>query len=94
MLESGDLEAAATKVSQLQRCQSVLSQTPDSEDRAALLNSFQLRIEAMASPHLVEAFTRRKLGELGYLLLAVRGNKEANAITFQLCLREFISQSN
>uniref|UniRef100_A0A2P2I5Q8 Conserved oligomeric Golgi complex subunit 7 n=2 Tax=Hirondellea gigas TaxID=1518452 RepID=A0A2P2I5Q8_9CRUS len=61
VLEAGELEVAANKVVQLHRCLSVLAQTPDSEDRAALLNSFQLRIEAMASPHVVEAFTHHNL---------------------------------
>lgn len=63
VLEAGDLQAAAEKVAQLQRCLSVLSQTPDSEDRAALLHSLQLRIEATASPHVVEAFTHHNLSE-------------------------------
>lgn len=64
MLESGDLEAAAAEIVQLQHCLSVLSQTPDSQDRADLLNNFHLRIEAMASPHIVEAFSQQDLGEI------------------------------
>ncbi|KAF2348671.1 Conserved oligomeric Golgi complex subunit 7, partial [Trinorchestia longiramus] len=83
LLESGDLEAAAGKVVELQHCLSVLSQTPDSEDRADLLNNFHLRIEAMASPHVVEAFTQHNLSEsIKYSGILRRVGRSTQALSY------------
>ena len=68
-MESGDVEAIAEKLVGLQNCLSILTHVPDYEERAAHLEGLKVRLEALASPHIVAAFTNHNLGKLGFVVL-------------------------
>ncbi|KAK8402668.1 hypothetical protein O3P69_000783 [Scylla paramamosain] len=63
VMESGDVEAIAEKLVGLQNCLSILTHVPDYEERAAHLEGLKVRLEALASPHIVAAFTNHNLEE-------------------------------
>lgn len=63
VMESGDVEAIAEKLVGLQNCLSILTHVPDYEERAAHLEGLKVRLEALASPHIVAAFTNDNLEE-------------------------------
>lgn len=62
-MDSGDLEAIAGKLVALQNCLGILTHVPDYEERLAHLEGLKVRLEALASPHIVAAFTQHNLGE-------------------------------
>lgn len=63
VMESGDIQAIAEKLVGLQNCLSILTHVPDYEERAAHLEGLKVRLEALASPHIVAAFTNHNLGK-------------------------------
>ncbi|MPC33332.1 Conserved oligomeric Golgi complex subunit 7 [Portunus trituberculatus] len=63
VMESGDVEVIAEKLVGLQNCLSILTHVPDYEERAAHLEGLKVRLEALASPHIVAAFTNHNLEE-------------------------------
>ncbi|KAK8754311.1 hypothetical protein OTU49_015547 [Cherax quadricarinatus] len=63
VMDSGDLDAIGTKLVALQNCLGILTHVPDYEDRVAHLEGLKVRLEALASPHIVGAFTQHNLEE-------------------------------
>lgn len=63
IFERGDIEVIAAKIVSMQQCLSVLTNTPDYEDKRLQLETLKNRLEAIASPHLVQAFTSKHLDE-------------------------------
>ncbi|XP_071513541.1 conserved oligomeric Golgi complex subunit 7 [Panulirus ornatus] len=63
VMDSGDLDAIASKLVALQNCLGILTHVPDYEDRVAHLEGLKVRLEALASPHIVAAFTQHNLEE-------------------------------
>ena len=63
VLDSGDIDVISQRLIGLQNCLSILSHTPDYEVRVAFLEGMKVRLEGLLSPHLVEAFAKRDLGE-------------------------------
>lgn len=63
VMDSGDLDAIASKLVALQNCLGILTHVPDYEDRVAHLEGLKVRLEALASPHIVAAFTQHNLGK-------------------------------
>lgn len=63
VMESGDVQSIAEKLVGLQNCLSILTHVPDYEERAAHLEGLKVRLEALASPHIVAAFTNHSLDE-------------------------------
>ena len=61
-MDSGDFEAISSKLLALQSCLAILTHVPDYEERAAHLEGLKVRLEALASPHIVGAFTQHNLG--------------------------------
>lgn len=63
VMESGDVQSIAEKLVALQNCLSILTHVPDYEERVAHLEGLKVRLEALASPHIVAAFTNHNLGK-------------------------------
>ncbi|ROT76417.1 putative conserved oligomeric Golgi complex subunit 7 isoform X1 [Penaeus vannamei] len=63
VMDSGDIDAIASKLVALQNCLGILTHVPDYEDRVAHLEGLKVRLEALASPHIVAAFTQHNLDE-------------------------------
>ncbi|KAG7170047.1 Conserved oligomeric Golgi complex subunit 7-like [Homarus americanus] len=63
VMDSGDLDAIASKLVALQNCLGILTHVPDYEERVAHLEGLKVRLEALASPHIVAAFTQHNLDE-------------------------------
>lgn len=61
-MEGGDIEAIGRKLVALQNCLGILTHVPDYEERVAHLEGLKVRLEALASPHIVAAFTHHNLG--------------------------------
>ncbi|KAJ9592818.1 hypothetical protein L9F63_015509, partial [Diploptera punctata] len=57
VFESGDIENISTKLLSMQQSLKILANVPDYEDRKDQLEGLKNRLEAMASPMLVQAFT-------------------------------------
>lgn len=62
VFESGDIEVIANKLYSMQKCLSMLVNVPDYEDKKLQLEGLKNRLEAMASPKLVQAFSSGNLG--------------------------------
>ena len=62
-MESGDIEEIATKLMALQSCLHLLHHVPDYEERMAHVEGLVVRLEALASPKLILAFTQKNLGK-------------------------------
>lgn len=67
VFESGDVEAIANKLFSMQKSLTMLVNVVDYEDKKLQLEGLKNRLEAMASPKLVQAFTAADLGKLYYL---------------------------
>ncbi|XP_011299070.1 conserved oligomeric Golgi complex subunit 7 isoform X1 [Fopius arisanus] len=63
VFESGDIEKIGGKVFSMQKSLSMLANAVDYEDKKLQLEGLKNRLEAMASPKLVQAFTIRNLDE-------------------------------
>ncbi|KAK4312456.1 hypothetical protein Pmani_016142 [Petrolisthes manimaculis] len=63
VMEGGDIEAIGGKLVALQNCLGILTHVPDYEERVAHLEGLKVRLEALASPHIVAAFTHHNLDE-------------------------------
>ncbi|XP_015590425.1 conserved oligomeric Golgi complex subunit 7 isoform X2 [Cephus cinctus] len=61
VFESGDIEKIAVKLFSMQKSLSMLANVLDFEDKKLQLEGLKNRLEAMASPHLVQAFTAANL---------------------------------
>nr|CAD7574358.1 unnamed protein product [Timema californicum] len=57
VFESGDIESISAKLVSMQQSLLILANVPDYEDRKLQLEGLKNRLEAMASPLLVQAFT-------------------------------------
>lgn len=57
VFESGDIESISAKLVSMQQSLRILANVPDYEDRKLQLEGLKNRLEAMASPRLVQAFT-------------------------------------
>jgi hypothetical protein len=63
VFESGDIESIAAKLVSMQQSLRILANVPDYEDRKLQLEGLKNRLEAMASPRLVQAFTSSSIGK-------------------------------
>lgn len=63
VFESHNIEKIATKLVSMQQSLSILVNTPDYEERKLQLEGHKNRLEAIASPHLVQAFTSGSIGK-------------------------------
>ncbi|XP_063222292.1 conserved oligomeric Golgi complex subunit 7 isoform X2 [Bacillus rossius redtenbacheri] len=63
VFESGDIESIARKLTSMQQSLQILASVPDYEDRKLQLEGLKNRLEAMASPLLVQAFTTGSVDE-------------------------------
>ncbi|CAL4066157.1 unnamed protein product, partial [Meganyctiphanes norvegica] len=63
VMDSGDIVAIAEKLVALQSCLTILTHVPDYQDRCAHLEGLKVRLEALASPYIVAAFTQHNLEE-------------------------------
>ncbi|KAI5746376.1 hypothetical protein M8J77_002971 [Diaphorina citri] len=63
IFERGDIEGIAAKIVSMQQCLAVLTHTPDYEDKRLQLETLKNQLEAIASPHLVQAFTSKHLDD-------------------------------
>ena len=63
VFESGDIEAIANKLFSMQKSLAMLVNVIDYEDKKLQLEGLKNRLEAMASPRLVQAFTAANLEE-------------------------------
>ena len=63
VFESGDIESIAAKLVSMQQSLRILANVPDYEDRKLQLEGLKNRLEAMASPRLVQAFTSSSVGK-------------------------------
>ncbi|KAG8232847.1 hypothetical protein J437_LFUL012651, partial [Ladona fulva] len=61
VFESGDMEKIASKLVSMQQSLNILAHAPDSEDRKLQLEELKNRLEALASPPLVQALTSSSL---------------------------------
>ncbi|XP_046385615.1 conserved oligomeric Golgi complex subunit 7 [Ischnura elegans] len=61
VFESGDMESIASKLVSMQQSLNILANAPDSEDRKLQLEELKNRLEALASPPLVQALTSSSL---------------------------------
>lgn len=68
IFERGDMEVIAAKIISMQQCLGVLVHTPDYEDKRLQLESLKNRLEAIASPQLVQAFSSKHLDEVHKLV--------------------------
>lgn len=64
VFESGDVEAIANKLFSMQKSLAMLVNVIDYEDKKLQLEGLKNRLEAIASPKLVQAFTAANLGIL------------------------------
>lgn len=64
VFESGDVEAIANKLFSMQRSLAMLVNVIDYEDKKLQLEGLKNRLEAIASPKLVQAFTAANMGIL------------------------------
>ena len=71
VFESGDVEKIAAKLFSMQKSLSMLINTPDYEDKKLQLEGLKNRLEAIASPKLVQAFTAGSLGNVFLFRLAL-----------------------
>nr|CAD7400850.1 unnamed protein product [Timema cristinae] len=62
VFESGDIESISAKLVSMQQSLLILANVPDYEDRKLQLEGLKNRLEAMASPLLVQAFTSGSIG--------------------------------
>lgn len=62
VLESGDVESIAVKLFSMQKSLSMLVNVVDYEEKKLQLEGLKNRLEAIASPRLVQAFTANNLG--------------------------------
>lgn len=62
LFESGDIEAISNKLFSMQKSLAMLANVVDYEDKKLQLEGLKNRLEAMASPRLVQAFTAANLG--------------------------------
>lgn len=60
--ESGDIEAISNKLFSMQKSLAMLANVVDYEDKKLQLEGLKNRLEAIASPRLVHAFTAGNLG--------------------------------
>ena len=63
VFESGDIESISAKLVSMQESLRILANVPDYEDRKLQLEGLKNRLEAMASPRLVQAFTSSSVGK-------------------------------
>lgn len=63
VFESGDIEAISNKLFSMQKSLTMLANVVDYEDKKLQLEGLKNRLEAMASPRLVQAFTAANLGK-------------------------------
>jgi len=64
VFESGDIEAISNKLFSMQKSLAMLANVVDYEDKKLQLEGLKNRLEAMASPRLVQAFTAANLGKV------------------------------
>lgn len=64
VFESGDIEAISNKLFSMQKSLAMLANVVDYEDKKLQLEGLKNRLEAMASPRLVQAFTAANLGNI------------------------------
>lgn len=57
VFESGDIESMSSRLTKMQQSLGALTSVPDYEDRRLQLEGLKNRLEAIASPRLVQAFT-------------------------------------
>jgi len=69
VFESGDIEAISNKLFSMQKSLAMLANVVDYEDKKLQLEGLKNRLEAMASPRLVQAFTAANLGKVCHELL-------------------------
>lgn len=62
MFESNNIEQIAGKLVSMQQSLSILVSVSDYEERKLQLEGLKNRLEAIASPHLVQAFTSGSIG--------------------------------
>lgn len=77
-MEGGDIEAIGRKLVALQNCLGILTHVPDYEERVAHLEGLKVRLEALASPHIVAAFTHHNLGKKNSLFFTLLNIKFQN----------------
>lgn len=63
IFESGDIEAISNKLFGMQKSLAMLANVVDYEDKKLQLEGLKNRLEAIASPRLVQAFTAGNLGK-------------------------------
>lgn len=64
VFESGDIEAISNKLFSMQKSLAMLANVVDYEDKKLQLEGLKNRLEAIASPRLVQAFTAANLGKI------------------------------
>ena len=69
VFEAGECEPIAEKLHCMQKSLSMLTSAPDYEDKKLQLEGLKNRLEAMASPRLVQAFTSGNLGKWLYYFI-------------------------
>ena len=62
-LDGGDLELVTKKLSAIQSSLKILTHAPDYEERVLHVEGLKNRLEAMSSPHLVQAFNNNDLAK-------------------------------
>lgn len=66
VFESGDIEAISNKLFSMHKSLAMLANVVDYEDKKLQLEGLKNRLEAMASPRLVQAFTAANLGNKAF----------------------------
>lgn len=62
VFESGDIESMSSRLTKMQLSLDALTSVPDYEERRLQLEGLKNRLEAIASPRLVQAFTSGSIG--------------------------------
>lgn len=82
VFESGDIEAISNKLFSMQKSLAMLANVVDYEDKKLQLEGLKNRLEAIASPRLVQAFTAANLGKtleyewIYHLVQNIRSNRD------------------
>ena len=67
-LDGGDLELVTKKLSAIQSSLKILTHAPDYEERVLHVEGLKNRLEAMSSPHLVQAFNNNDLAKAQFFV--------------------------
>lgn len=95
VFESGDIEAIANKLFSMQKSLAVLLNVVDYEDKRLQLEGLKNRLEAIASPKLVQALTATNLGKFYYpqiIYFSILQNSNSTYLPF-ICIAKYLEQS-